>query len=491
MSRQWWCRCQDDLPCAAERSPKERSLREGRKLPSLKKWEKEGAMKILNVKGRQVLDSRGNPTVEVEVFAGEGAKRESVVTGRALVPSGASTGTHEAIELRDGEAGRYQGKSVLKAVENVNLFIAPHLIGMDAASQREIDGLLIRLDGTSQKGKLGANALVGSSMAVARAAALLTGIPLYRYLGGVMGNLLPVPMMNVLNGGAHADNNLDVQEFMIVPLGAPTFSEALRWGAEVFHTLKKILKKRHLSTGVGDEGGFAPDLPSQEEALRLLMEAIAEAGYTPGEQVSLALDVAPSELYRNGKYRMGKEELSSSNLIALYEKWVHDYPIVSIEDGMAEDDWSGWKALTDAFGKRIQIIGDDLFVTNPLRLKEGVEKGVANAILIKLNQIGTVTETLDTIAMARSHGYGTIISHRSGETEDSFIADLAVAVCAGQIKTGSLCRSERIAKYNQLLRIEEELGAGGKFAGRFPYTRASGEVKGGRGLLKSREVPVS
>jgi enolase len=398
---------------------------------------------ITGVKAREIMDSRGNPTLEVEVSLA------CDVMGRAAVPSGASTGTREAVELRDGDKSRYLGRGVLKAVSNVNTIIAQEILGMDA---------LNALDGTPNKGKLGANALLGVSMAAAVAAANALEIPLYRYLGGVAAHDSPIPMMNVLNGGKHADNNVDVQEFMIMPTGAKSFTQALRMGAEVYQTLKGILHKRGLSTAVGDEGGFAPDLKSNEEALKLLVEAIEAAGYKPGKDVSIALDPASSEFSQNGRYFIegDKQGMTSEQMIALYADWVEKYPIVSIEDGLAEDDWAGWKLLTQKLGDKIQLVGDDLFVTNKAVLAEGIEKGVANSILIKVNQIGTLSETLDTIRLAHQNGYKTVISHRSGETEDTFIADLAVAVNAGQIKSGAPCRTERIAKYNRLLRIEEE-----------------------------------
>jgi len=409
---------------------------------------------ITDVYAREILDSRGNPTLEVEVFLDSGAM------GRAAVPSGASTGEREAMELRDGDKERYLGKGVLKAVANVNEQIADQVIGMEASDQIGIDRKMCELDGTEYKSNLGANAILGVSLAVAKAAADEAGLPLYQYIGGANAKELPVPMMNILNGGAHADNNVDIQEFMIMPAGAKNFAEALRMGAEVFHALKGVLKGKGYNTAVGDEGGFAPNLKSNEEALQVIMEAIAKAGYKPGEDVLLAIDVASSELYRDGKYILeneAKPEKSADELIAYYENLVNNYPIISIEDGMAENDWDGWKKLTERLGKRIQIVGDDLFVTNPRILKEGIAKGIANSILIKLNQIGTLTETLDAIEMAKRAGYTTVVSHRSGETEDTTLADLAVAVNAGQIKTGSLCRTDRVCKYNQLLRIEDEL----------------------------------
>ncbi len=414
---------------------------------------------IYEVYARMILDSRGNPTLEVEVTT------ESGHVGRAAVPSGASTGEHEAVELRDGDAARWLGKGVSTAIQNVNDHIAAHLIGHDVREQRQIDQLLLDLDGTDNKGRLGANALLGCSLAVARAGALATEQPLWRHIGGVGAHVLPVPMLNVLNGGAHADNNVDIQEFMIAPVGAPTFSEGLRWGVEIYHALKKVLQKRGLATGVGDEGGFAPNLGSNEEALGLLVEAIEAAGYTPGEQVRLALDVAASEFYKDGTYTMGGQPLSSAQMVDFYAGLCERYPLYSIEDGLDENDWEGWKLLTDRLGGSVQLVGDDLFVTNVARLSMGIEQGAGNSILIKVNQIGTLSETLDAIAMARQAGFGVVISHRSGETEDAFIADLAVATNAGQIKTGAPGRSERVAKYNQLLRIEEELEGVARYAG--------------------------
>jgi enolase len=410
--------------------------------------------RIMEIEPREVLDSRGNPTVEVEIRLASGA------VGRAIVPSGASTGTHEAVELRDGGA-RYGGKGVQRAVENVSDKIAPALTGHDALDQLAIDAVLCELDGTKNKAKLGANAILACSMAAAHAAANALGIPLYRYLGGAGAHLLPTPMMNVLNGGAHADNNVDFQEFMIMPTGAPSFREGLRWGAEIFHTLKKLLKDKKLSTSVGDEGGFAPNLARNEDALQLLVKAIEAAGRKPGSEVEIALDCAANEFFQKGKYVLsgeGAAPKSSDLMIDLYSKWVDRYPICSIEDPLHEDDWDGWKNLTAALGKRVQIVGDDLFVTNPKRLGRGIESGVANAILVKVNQIGTLSETMEAVELAKRAGYGTIISHRSGESEDTTIADIAVALNAGQIKTGSLCRTDRVAKYNQLLRIEEDLG---------------------------------
>ncbi len=417
---------------------------------------------IISVRAREILDSRGNPTVETEVVL------ESGIMGRAAVPSGASTGSREALELRDGDPKRYLGKGVLNAVRNVNEEIGPKILGMDAQDQVEVDRFMIALDGTENKSRLGANAILSVSMAIAKATAEECELPLYRYLGGVSARVLPVPMMNVLNGGAHADNNLDIQEFMIVPAGAPTFRGALRMGAEVFQHLKKVLKSRGYTTAVGDEGGFAPNLRSNEEALELIMEAIHAAGYTPGDDVFIALDPAASEFYENGRYLLKAEkkpEKSSEEVIDLYESWIERYPILSIEDGLAESDWDGWKVMTRRLGDRIEIVGDDIFVTNTKILARGIDEGIANAILIKLNQIGTVTETFEAISMAYRAGYRAVISHRSGETEDTFIADLAVAASTGQIKTGSLSRTDRIAKYNQLLRIQEDLGDAARYAG--------------------------
>jgi len=419
-------------------------------------------VKIKSVLAREILDSRGNPTVEVDVVLGNGA------LGRAAVPSGASTGEHEALELRDGQK-RYLGKGVRKAVEHVNRVIGPKLRGRDATRQAEIDGFMIGLDGTDNKRRLGANATLGVSLAVAKAAAVGKGEPLYRYLGGAAARVLPVPMMNILNGGAHADSSVDLQEFMVVPVGAKTFSEGLRMGVEVFHTLRKVLAKGGYATAVGDEGGFAPNLPSNQKAMDLIVQAIEKAGYKPGKQIALALDAAASEFFDKQAYVFHKssgERRSSRKMVALYEKWVGKYPIVSIEDGLSEDDWDGWEGLTKALGKRVQLVGDDLFVTNVERLRRGIESHVGNSILIKVNQIGTLTETLQTIDLAKRSGYTTVISHRSGETEDATIADLAVAVNAGQIKTGSACRGERTAKYNQLLRIEEMLGKRAQYPGR-------------------------
>jgi enolase len=422
---------------------------------------------ILDITAREILDSRGNPTVEVDVTL------ESGVAGRAAVPSGASTGEHEAVELRDGDQKRYLGKGTLKAVANVNERIAPELMGMDALDQMVIDQILIDLDGTPNKSALGANAILGVSLACAKAAAAYLSLPLYRYLGGVYAHQLPVPMMNILNGGKHADNNVDLQEFMIVPAGAPSFREALRMGAEVFHHLKAILKGKGYGTAVGDEGGFAPDLRSNEEALVVIVEAIKQAGYAPGAEVAIALDPAASEFYHGGKYILQaerKKERSASEMVAFYEDLVDRYPILSLEDGLAEDDWEGWRELTARLGGKVQIVGDDLFVTNRERLARGIKEAVANSILIKLNQIGTLTETLATIEMAKKAGYTSVISHRSGETEDTTIADVAVATNVGQIKTGSASRTDRVAKYNQLLRIEEELGAQAVFPGKMAFS---------------------
>lgn len=419
---------------------------------------------IVDIHGRQILDSRGNPTVEAEVVLGDG------LLGRAAVPSGASTGEHEAVELRDNDKDRYLGKGVLTAVGNVNLPIADALQGMDVTEQRRIDDIMLELDGTPNKSKLGANAILAVSMACARAGANALKVPLYRYLGGVGANILPVPMMNILNGGAHADSNVDFQEFMAMPVGAETFSDALQWGAEVFHTLKSVLKKRGYNTAVGDEGGFAPSLKANVEAIELILEAIQQAGYRAGQDVAIALDPAASEFFDKdrGKYvfkKSDKSVKSSQEMVAFWADWVRQYPIVSIEDGLAEDDWEGWRILTDELGDRIQLVGDDLFVTNTERLSRGIEEGVGNSILIKVNQIGTVSETLDAIDLARRNAYTAVISHRSGETEDTFIADLAVATGVGQIKTGSASRTDRIAKYNQLLRIEEDLDEAARFLG--------------------------
>jgi enolase len=418
---------------------------------------------ILDIVAREILDSRGNPTVEVDVTL------ESGFGGRAAVPSGASTGEHEAVELRDGDQDRYLGKGVQKAIANVNERIAPELIGMDALDQMGIDQILIDLDGTPNKSALGANAILGVSLACAKAAAAYLSLPLYRYLGGVYAHQLPVPMMNILNGGKHADNNVDLQEFMVVPVGAPSFREALRMGTEIFHRLKTILKSKEYNTAVGDEGGFAPNLRSNEEALVVIMDAIKQAGYTPGDEVAIALDAAASEFYHGGTYILQaekKQERTASEMVAFYEDLVGRYPIISIEDGLAEDDWEGWRELTAQLGGRVQIVGDDLFVTNRERLARGIKEGAANSILIKLNQIGTLTETLSAIEMAKKAGYTAVISHRSGETEDTTIADVAVATNVGQIKTGSASRTDRVAKYNQLLRIEEELGEQGVFPGK-------------------------
>ena len=420
---------------------------------------------IVAIHAREILDSRGNPTVEADVVLTDGAR------GRAAVPSGASTGEHEAAELRDGDKDHYLGKGVLQAVENVETIIAPELAGMDASNQRLIDATMISLDGTENKSRLGANAILVVSMACARASAVAFDLPLYRYLGGVNARILPTPMMNILNGGAHADNNVDFQEFMVMPVGAESFSDALRWGTEVFHTLKGVLKKKGYNTAVGDEGGFAPSLKSNVEAIEVILEAIDLAGYKAGEEIAIALDPAASEFFdkQKGKYvfkKSDKTELSSEQMASFWENWSRQYPIVSLEDGMDENDWAGWKILTEKIGKHVQLVGDDLFVTNVKRLERGIKDGIANSILIKVNQIGTISETLDAIEMARAAGYTSIISHRSGETEDTFIADLAVATGAGQIKTGSASRTDRIAKYNQLLRIEEELGQTAEFLGR-------------------------
>jgi enolase len=409
---------------------------------------------IEEISAMEILDSRGNPTVEVTVVLGNGA------AGRAAVPSGASTGAFEAVELRDKDPNRYQGKGVLTAINHIHEVLAKSLIGVNALDQTLVDHEIIRLDGTENKSHLGANATLGVSLAVAKAAANSMGMPLFRYVGGVSANVLPVPLMNILNGGKHAEDGVDFQEFMIVPLGASTFAEALRWGAEVYHALKSVLHKKGLGTGVGDEGGFAPSLKTNEEALELIVQAIEKANLKPGEQVALALDPASTEFYDDGKYKLSTENLtlSSKDMVKYYEKLVGKYPIVSIEDGLAEEDWNGWKLMTDSLGSKIQLVGDDLFVTNTRRIIRGIESGVANSVLIKLNQIGTLTETLDAINLARESGYSNVISHRSGETEDATIADLAVAMCTGQIKTGAPCRSERTAKYNQLLRIERDLG---------------------------------
>ena len=416
---------------------------------------------------REILDSRGNPTVEVEVVLEDGTFE------RAAVPSGASTGAFEAVERRDGDKGRYQGKGVQDAVDAVNEIIAPELIDEDASDQRRIDEIMIELDGTPNKGKLGANAILGVSLAVAKAAAESAGLPLYRYLGGPNAHILPVPMMNILNGGSHADTNVDIQEFMIAPLGAPTFREALRWGAEVYHTLKAVIKERGLSTGLGDEGGFAPNLSSNAAALDLIIEAIEKAGFKPGTDVALALDVASSEFFKDGLYQFEGEGRSTDYMVSYYEKLIRDYPLVSIEDPLSEDEWDAWAALTAEIGNRVQLVGDDLFVTNPERLRKGIELRAANALLVKVNQIGSLTETLDAVEEAHRNGYRTMTSHRSGETEDTTIADLAVATNSGQIKTGAPARSERVAKYNQLLRIEEDLDVAAVYAGRSSFPRAS------------------
>jgi enolase len=436
-------------------------------LPYIRAFYKEKFMtntSIAEIRAREILDSRGNPTVEADVYLLDGS------LGRAAVPSGASTGEHEAVELRDGDNSRYLGKGVRKAVENINGEIADALANLDASDQRTLDDKLIELDDTDNKGRLGANAILAVSMAAARASAASLKLPLYRYVGGVGASVLPLPMMNILNGGAHADNNVDFQEFMAMPVGASSFAEALRWGAEVFQTLKGVLKKRGYNTAVGDEGGFAPSLKSNTEAIEVILEAIQQAGYRPGDDIAIALDPAASELSKhgNGKYLFWKSDQSvksSEDMVRFWSKWVRDYPIVSLEDGLAEDDWQGWAMLTKELGSKIQLVGDDIFVTNTELLQRGIDEGVANSILIKLNQIGTVSETLDAIALARRNGFTSVISHRSGETEDTFIADLAVATGTGQIKTGSASRTDRIAKYNQLLRIEEELGAGARFLG--------------------------
>ena len=420
---------------------------------------------IAQIHGREILDSRGNPTVEVDVVLAAGER------GRAAVPSGASTGAHEAVELRDGDPSRYGGKGVRKALAHVNQEIATALRGADASDQRAIDERLISLDGTANKSRLGANAVLGVSLAAARAAALAAGQPLYRYLSNGQPAVMPVPMMNILNGGRHAQTRVDFQEFMVVPAGAPTYAEGLRWGAEVFHALKQTLHERGLGTGQGDEGGFAPELPANEDAMTLLVEAIERSGHRPGEEVFIALDPAASELFRDGRYRLDGEgrSLSAGELIDRWASWVDRYPVISIEDGLAEDDWDGWRTFTGRLGKRLQLVGDDIFVTNVVRLRQGIEEGVANGILIKVNQIGTLTETLETMATARRAGYRTVISHRSGETEDTFIADLSVATGAGQIKTGAPSRSERVAKYNRLLQIEEELGSTARYPGRTAF----------------------
>ena len=425
--------------------------------------------KIKDVKAREILDSRGNPTVEVDVILQDGS------FGRAAVPSGASTGEHEAVELRDGDKSRYMGKGVLKAVKNVNGEIKKAVKGFDALKQAKLDMMLINLDGTENKRRLGANAILGVSLAAAKACAVSKGMPLYEYIGGVKAKVLPVPMMNILNGGSHADNNVDLQEFMVMPVGADSFGDALRMGAEVFHNLKKILHDKKLSTAVGDEGGFAPDLKSNEEAIEIILEAITKAGYKAGEDISIALDPASSSFYEDGKYILEaepKRENSSSDMIEFYARWADKYPIVSIEDGLAEDDWDGWRLLTERLGKKIQLVGDDLFVTNTKRLRMGIQKKIANSILIKVNQIGTLTETLDAIDTAKRAGYTSVVSHRSGETEDTTISHLVVAVNTGQIKTGSVCRTDRIAKYNELLRIEEDLGKKGVYGREiFPWRK--------------------
>jgi enolase len=417
---------------------------------------------IAKIQARQILDSRGNPTLEAEVFTNNGA------FGRAAVPSGASTGAHEAVELRDKDEKIYLGKGVLNAVNNINTIIHEALAGQSVFDQAALDNLLLTLDGTPNKSKLGANALLGVSLAISRAAASEIGMPLYRYVGGVGALTLPVPMMNILNGGSHADNKIDIQEFMVMPFGAETFSDGLRMGTEVFHTLKAVLKKKGHSTNVGDEGGFAPNLSSNEEAIEVVLEAIEKAGYKPGEDIYIALDAASSEFYKNGKYVFEStgDERTSDEMVKFWKDWTKKYPIISIEDGLAEDDWDGWKKLTDAIGGKVQIVGDDLFVTNSDRLRQGIEKGIANSILVKVNQIGTLTETIDAVNLAHRNSYTSVMSHRSGETEDSIIADLAVALNTGQIKTGSASRSDRIAKYNQLLRIEEELGAMAYYPGK-------------------------
>ena len=415
---------------------------------------------IAEIFARQILDSRGNPTVEVEVITDE------EIIGRAAVPSGASTGVHEAVELRDNDKKVYLGKGVLKAVENVNTLISEKLVGWEVADQAGLDQVMIELDGTSNKSKLGANAMLAVSMAAAKAAAQEAGLPLFRYIGGTNARVLPIPMMNILNGGAHADNKIDFQEFMVMPVGASSFSEGLRWGVEIFHALKTVLKKKGFSTNVGDEGGFAPNIQSNEEAIETVLIAIEAAGYKAGSQVGIAMDAANSELYKNGKYVFHKSDgksMSSEELVKYWEKWVNQYPIISIEDGMAEDDWEGWKMLTETVGHKVQLVGDDLFVTNVERLQQGIDRKIANALLVKVNQIGTLTETINAVSLAQQNGYNTIMSHRSGETEDTTIADLAVALNCGQIKTGSASRTDRIAKYNQLIRIEEMLGTNGVY----------------------------
>ncbi len=423
---------------------------------------------IVQVVGREVLDSRGNPTVEVEVALSSGAR------GRAIVPSGASTGEHEAVELRDG-GSRYAGKGVLTAVDHVNGELADALDGLDALDQRICDQVMIDRDATDNKGRLGANAILGASLAIAKAAATELELPLYRYVGGPNAHVLPVPMMNVVNGGVHADNTIDLQEFMVMPVGAPSFREGLRWGTEVYHVLRRVLHDRGMSTAVGDEGGFAPNLATNEDAIRLLVEAIEKAGYTPGDDIAIALDPATSELYRDGAYHLAGEGkvLTSDDFVAYWQRLAAAYPIVSIEDGMAEDDWDGWKSLSDSLGDRVQLVGDDLFVTNTRRLRMGIERGVANSVLVKVNQIGSLTETLDTVELATRHAYSSVMSHRSGETEDVTIADLAVATNCGQIKTGAPCRSDRVAKYNQLLRIEADLGEAAEYRGRRSLSRGA------------------
>ncbi len=421
---------------------------------------------IEDIEAREILDSRGNPTIEVSVYLEDGAQ------GTAGVPSGASTGAFEAVERRDGDENRYQGKGVQDAVDAVGEILAPEIIGLDARDQREIDRVMMEIDGTPNKGKIGANAILGVSLAVARAAAESAELPLYEYLGGPNAHVLPVPMMNILNGGSHADTNVDIQEFMIAPIGAPTFREALRMGAEVYHTLKAVIKERGLSTGLGDEGGFAPDLPSNKAALDLIVEAIERAGYKPGEDVALALDVAATEFFKDGAYQFEGEARTTEYMVEYYEKLISDYPMVSIEDPLSEDEWDAWKQLTDAIGDRVQIVGDDLFVTNPARLARGIETGTANALLVKVNQIGTLTETLEAVEDAHRNGYRSMTSHRSGETGDTTIADLAVATNSGQIKTGAPARSERVEKYNRLLRIEQELGQDAVYAGKSAFPRA-------------------
>jgi enolase len=423
--------------------------------------------RIVDIKAREILDSRGNPTIEADVVLASG------FTGSAMVPSGASTGEREAIELRDGDATRYLGKGVLKAVEFVNTEIRDAVLGMDASDQTALDNKMMQLDGTDNKGRIGANAILGVSMAAARASALEAGVPLYRYLNTSGKFVMPVPMMNIINGGSHADNSVDLQEFMILPVGAPSFKEAIRYGAEVFHNLAKVLKSRGLATTVGDEGGFAPNLSSNEEAIEIILEAIANAGYKAGEDIYLGLDAAASEFYKDGNYGLSSEgrTLNATEMTDFFAEWVEKYPIISIEDGLYENDWEGWKGLTDKVGDKIQLVGDDLFVTDPATLKEGIAKGVANSILIKVNQIGTLTETLEAINTAHAAGYTAVVSHRSGETEDTTIADLCVATGAGQIKTGSLSRSDRIAKYNRLMKIEEELGADAIYAGRSAFKK--------------------